>query len=105
MEEPEEISLGIDLGTTSVKVCLINKGDKSIIRTVSMETKADLASDVNGGSEQDTIKIITTVVQCLKEIPEAIREKISCIGVTGQMHGVVLWSDVNKGGNFNEIIF
>ncbi|OWF44809.1 sedoheptulokinase-like [Mizuhopecten yessoensis] len=90
--------LGIDLGTTSVKVSLLRRECGSVMSTVSKATKADVLSDIDTGSEQTPSKIFSTLQQCLSELPEDRRRQVTCIGVTGQMHGVVLWKKLKCEG-------
>ncbi|XP_060070078.1 sedoheptulokinase-like [Ylistrum balloti] len=88
--------LGIDLGTTSVKVSLLCRESGSEVSTVAKPTKADVHSDVELGSEQSPLKIFSTLQQCLSELPEDKRSKVTCIGFTGQMHGVVMWNELKS---------
>ncbi|XP_033730547.1 sedoheptulokinase-like [Pecten maximus] len=90
--------LGIDLGTSSVKVSLLRQACGSVISTVSKATNADVPSDVETGSEQMPSKIFTTLQECLSELPVDRRRQVTCIGVTGQMHGVVLWTKLKNEG-------
>ncbi|CAI9591403.1 unnamed protein product, partial [Staurois parvus] len=43
------------------------------------------------GKEQDVCKIIRALNDCLGALPREKLQKVSRIGVSGQMHGVVLW--------------
>ncbi|XP_069136174.1 sedoheptulokinase-like [Argopecten irradians] len=90
--------LGIDLGTTSVKVSLFHQASRSVISTVSKATKADVPSDVETGSEQLASKIFTTLQECMSELQEERCRQVKCIGITGQMHGVVMWSELKTEG-------
>lgn len=42
--------------------------------------------------EQDPCKIIDTLNQCVTSLPRDKLHKVVGIGVSGQMHGVVLWN-------------
>ncbi|KAL5016425.1 hypothetical protein ScPMuIL_006014 [Solemya velum] len=85
-----DIYVGLDLGTTSVKLCLYNKNTKAVIRNTSSVTLADVISDVNC-NEQDPYFIFKAIEKCVLDIPTEERERVKCIGVTGQMHGILLW--------------
>ena len=86
--------LGIDLGTTSVKVALIDAKTKSVFKTKCRETRASVVSDLGSvGNEQDASKIVTALQFCLSGLPKESLMKVVKIGVSGQMHGVLLWRD------------
>lgn len=87
-----EYILGIDLGTTSVKVALINKQNKTIVKTKSRETHGYIHGDVNSQrNEQDPDKILTALQFCLSGLPKDDLRHVVKIGISGQMHGVILW--------------
>lgn len=84
--------LGIDIGTTTVKACLVPVGANAAIATQSRETQATLASELGPlGSEQDVHKICTAVQFCLSRLPKEHLVHVTKIAVSGQMHGVLLW--------------
>jgi len=88
-----ELVLGIDLGTTTVKVVLLRVSDEAVIGSWSRETKASVASDAGShGSEQDVSSIMLAVDNCISEIPTNLTARITKIGVSGQMHGLVMWT-------------
>ncbi|XP_008300070.1 sedoheptulokinase, partial [Stegastes partitus] len=84
--------LGLDVGTTSVKVVLLETGSRSEAATQTLPTKCDL-SDSSGikAKEQDTGRIVDAVNRCLGLLPADKLQRVSRIGVTGQMHGVLFW--------------
>uniref|UniRef100_A0A0B6ZUS7 Carbohydrate kinase FGGY N-terminal domain-containing protein n=1 Tax=Arion vulgaris TaxID=1028688 RepID=A0A0B6ZUS7_9EUPU len=88
----DSLWLGIDLGTTSVKAVLINiEGD--VIQSRSCETGAEVKSAVgNAGYEQDPYKILSTIQDVVLSVLSS--KDLSCIrgiGITGQMHSVLMW--------------
>lgn len=87
--------LGVDLGTTTVKACLVSEGTdgrRAAVSSLSRETKATLASDLGSlGSEQDAHKICTALQFCLSQLPKEQLARVARVAVSGQMHGVVLW--------------
>ncbi|MFH4982061.1 hypothetical protein AB6A40_008770, partial [Gnathostoma spinigerum] len=93
------VSLGLDIGTTSVKVCVIDsKGSKlvedSIVHNAWIPNKN---ADVR---EQDPVKIIQVISDMLGKIKEEC-ENVTIVTVTGQQHGVVLWNKQKlKSGEF-----
>ncbi|XP_062582550.1 sedoheptulokinase-like [Saccostrea cucullata] len=83
--------MGIDLGTTSVKISIVLNGEQ--VSSVSQPTKADTKSNVgSAGFEQDVAIILSTVQSCMKELSPETLSSVKKICITGQMHGVMLWS-------------
>ncbi|XP_013875085.1 sedoheptulokinase [Austrofundulus limnaeus] len=97
--------LGIDVGTTSVKAVLLAADSRSVVESRSLPTAAEI-SDNSGikAREQDTGRIISAVNRCVSELPRGKLKRVSSIGLTGQMHGVLLWKEKSgcnwSGGNF-----
>ncbi|XP_066253259.1 sedoheptulokinase-like isoform X1 [Euwallacea similis] len=84
--------LGIDVGTTSVKVCIINTKDHSLEAHHGKDTRSNVPSDIGpGGNKQDVSTIISAVNLCVSKLPKQLLQKVSRIGICGQMHGVMLW--------------
>lgn len=89
----KNIILGIDIGTTTVKLVAIGATDEAIIGNWSCETKAIVTSDAGPlASEQDVSKVMCAVDSCMSEMPREILAGITKIGVSGQMHGLVMWT-------------
>lgn len=86
MATPVNFVLGLDLGTTSVKVCLVDAQSLKVVAKQSKDTQA------GEGAEQDVSKIISAVYNCLGRIPRDLLKNVTKIGVCGQMHGVLLWN-------------
>ncbi|XP_035638122.1 sedoheptulokinase isoform X1 [Oncorhynchus keta] len=83
--------LGIDIGTTSIKVVLLDINSKTVTDGFSLPTKAYIVSDETHAKEQDSVQIITTLNECIASLPIDKLQNVSRIGVSGQMHGVVFW--------------
>ena len=84
--------LGIDLGTTTTKVALVDRETKEIVRTLSRESQSSVHSDQGPlGNEQDAQKILTALQFCLSGLPKEDLVRVKKIGIAGQMHGVILW--------------
>uniref|UniRef100_A0A0N5A2Q7 FGGY_N domain-containing protein n=1 Tax=Parastrongyloides trichosuri TaxID=131310 RepID=A0A0N5A2Q7_PARTI len=85
------MNIGIDVGTTSIKVVVIdikNKKSTSISRNHD-STISNLPSPYH---EQDPKKIIETIVSLLNDINQFINEgDVMSIRICGQMHGIMLW--------------
>ncbi|XP_039363420.1 sedoheptulokinase isoform X2 [Mauremys reevesii] len=92
--------LGIDLGTTSVKAALVIETEQGqiVTQSCSRETQAQADSPAAGaqGMEQDVQKIIKALNECLAAFPQEHLQRVSRIGISGQMHGVVFWK-TNQG--------
>ena len=84
--------LGIDLGTTSVKVSLYD--GKETIQSASCDTHSKFvcSSQPPGAAEQLTSKIMQTCETCLSRLDSEKLSRVKRVGITGQMHGCVCWS-------------
>ncbi|XP_005399773.2 PREDICTED: sedoheptulokinase isoform X1 [Chinchilla lanigera] len=93
------VTLGIDLGTTSVKAALLEAAPSRpsgfvVLASCARPSRADAESKaaVPQGREQDVSRIIRALNECLAALPGQQLRKVGAIGVSGQMHGVVLWN-------------
>lgn len=48
------------------------------------------------GREQDVSRIIQALNECLAALPQQQLRKVKAIGVSGQMHGILLW-EISQG--------
>lgn len=88
--------LGMDIGTTSVKVCVFDPNTKEIVAKQSKDTASNIPSDQGiEGNKQDVPKIVSAVHGCVSRLPKEVLRRVSKIGICGQMHGVVLWKNGN----------
>ena len=81
--------LGIDLGTSAVKVVACMQRRVIASRSVSLVTR----SPKPGWSEQDAAQWLSALrgaVRGLLSLPELNGARVSCIGLSGQMHSAVL---------------
>jgi len=93
----KDVVVGIDLGTTTVKVVAVRACDETVIGSWSRETKAAVMSDAGPlASQQDVRKIVSAVDACMCEIPPDLASRITKIGVSGQMHGLVMWTSQSQ---------
>jgi len=84
-------TLGIDIGTTTIKVCIVEQ--RVILKSHSLKHKSDILFNDESSkhySEQDPVKIIHTLDECLHEVLYDL-PNVAKIAITGQMHGVLLW--------------
>ncbi|MBM7839662.1 xylulokinase [Alkalihalobacillus xiaoxiensis] len=88
--------IGVDLGTSAVKVLLVNRaGD--IVHEVSRPYP--LIHEKAGYSEQDPDEWVNQTIQALKELVQQIGGEVSQVegmSFSGQMHGLVLVGSDNK---------
>lgn len=87
--------IGIDLGTTSVTVLLLDteSGEMKLRETVDNDTETTTLDDrQKGRSEWHADGMVDRVFQAIKNLAARFPEKqhIEGIGVTGQQHGMVL---------------
>ncbi|KAL7303927.1 hypothetical protein TKK_0004045 [Trichogramma kaykai] len=84
--------LGIDVGTTSVKVVLVQPDGQTILANQSKDTQANVPSDLGvEGNKQDVPKILSAIHNCVSRLPKDLLKQVESIGICGQMHGVTLW--------------
>lgn len=90
-----DCSLGIDIGTTSVKIAVIEKESSRILlsKTLNHIEESNVVEADLRWNEQSPREIIRKVDECLLScFTPTILGKVSSITVCGQMHGLLLWS-------------
>ncbi|AKJ28685.1 xylulokinase [Caldimonas brevitalea] len=85
MNEP--LWLGLDLGTGSAKAAIVSPAG-----TVLAEASAgyEVLSRAPGWAETEPVSWWQAVCRCTRELPAPLRARVPSIGLSGQMHGVVL---------------
>ncbi len=81
-----ELTVGIDIGTTTISVAVIDIDQKKQIDVYTVYHNADISS--SAFSEQSVFTIINKAERLLEYILNIYKNVIS-IGITGQMHGIV----------------
>ncbi|NQT91979.1 MAG: hypothetical protein HQ559_04395, partial [Lentisphaerae bacterium] len=84
-------TLGIDLGTSKVAIVAMDAETGAPAATAACPANADVPCPAPR-AEQDPGRILDAVDPCMQDIPEDTREQVVAIGITGQMHGVLLCS-------------
>lgn len=80
MSSQQKLSLGIDVGTTSVKVVVVDKESKNILATQSKDTQANVPSDLGiEGNKQDVPKIISALHNCLSRLPKDLLRNVNIL--------------------------
>ncbi|XP_053426055.1 sedoheptulokinase [Nycticebus coucang] len=94
------VTLGIDLGTTSVKAALLGAAPSDpsefvVLASCARAARAEVAAESTAagpqGREQDVSRIIQALSECLAALPRQQLQNVKGIGVSGQMHGVMFW--------------
>ena len=86
------LTLGIDLGTTKVAAVLYDTENPEAGCAVSAEHHA-ASSGAPGSAEQNAETMYDAVLRLLAELPSQKLMQVKAIGLTGQMHSVVLWNN------------
>ncbi|RMD84599.1 MAG: hypothetical protein D6808_06770, partial [Candidatus Dadabacteria bacterium] len=97
-----ESAIGIDLGTSKVALVLVDIKTRRIVESATALTDAQIDGLREGRSEQSVDKIFDAVDRCFKSIDPSLLSSVEVIGVTGQMHGVMLFNS-SKGDTSNLI--
>src|SRR5690606_30458507 len=86
--------LGIDLGTSSIKVSVIDAStDKKLVSASYPETEAAILSDIPGWAEQDPALWWSNTKTAIKKANQSgvyNPKDIAAIGIAYQMHGLVV---------------
>jgi len=81
------LTMGIDLGTQSLKVICYDPHARAIVASASQPLELFAGSD--GAREQQASDWISALHSCLASIDPAIKSAVAAIGVSGQQHGFV----------------
>ena len=90
----ESLTLGIDIGTSSIKCALVCNSSEVVVARHAVEHCADVSSEKNSNTwrEQSVEKLLVALDTCIKLLPNDSLKLVKDIVVCGQMHGCVLWS-------------
>lgn len=87
--------LGVDMGTTSLSVAVVDALTNTVVTTETLRHVADLAPDVPGAHLQDATARVSQALDCIEGYVSRFGG-FSGIGVTGQMHGVLYTGETGK---------
>ena len=87
----QNLTLGIDIGTTKVAVVVLDPHTGTLLHSGSRITNSYLPMPA-GYAEQDVSQIFSALDTVISEIPSPLLTAVSAIGITGQMHGMLLWN-------------
>ncbi|XP_067664690.1 sedoheptulokinase-like [Haliotis asinina] len=86
------LALGIDLGTSYVKLSLIDIVTEQQEFEVSLPSNAHVESDVGCvGFEQSPATILSILEECMLKLPSSQQMRVAGIAVTGQGTGLIMW--------------
>lgn len=89
------LTLGIDIGTTKVAAVIADPVARIVLESASLDHTADIPNTrVPGASEQSVDVIFAAIRKVLTELNVDARQRVGAVGITGQMHGVVLFDKV-----------
>ena len=108
-EHPGKLSLGIDIGTTSVSAKLVSLETGEALHTYTLEHRAAILPDESAAAEasapdafaSDAGKLLKLSLGLVRSAVDSFPE-IVAIGFTGQMHGIVC---LDEGGNILSPLF
>ena len=87
-------SIGIDIGTTSICGVMIDEVCGKVIKTKNVSSEAFITTENSWEKIQDPKKILHIAKSILEELLSKDPSSVRCIGITGQMHGIV-YTDKN----------
>ncbi len=87
-------TLGIDLGTQSIKILFYDYENRKTVFSSSSEL--DLDQDASGKAEQQADWWIDALLSALEEAPTELKESVRALSVSGQQHGFVA---LDRSGN------
>ncbi|TRY73998.1 hypothetical protein TCAL_06985 [Tigriopus californicus] len=94
-----KIILGIDIGTSSVKIALVDAQRGNLLQSGYKATKNCIGREeqvhVPGADLQDALQIIRIVRSCLSVLDSHFMKAVSHVAICGQMHGVVMWNSAD----------
>ncbi len=87
--------IGLDIGTTTICAIVVDAASGEVLRCVTSDNDTALESNKTFERLQDPEKILRKCTDVIKELTDEFAP-VSCIGVTGQMHGIVY---IDKNGD------
>ena len=89
--DDQNLLLGVDLGTRTVKAVLVSTGGHEVLEERVEDTGAAMRSSVPGRDEQCVSSIVAALERVVAGFPADMLRRVRSVGVSGQMHGCVLW--------------
>ncbi len=85
--------IGMDIGTSATKACIFNKEGKVISET---QQEYDILTPHTGYAEQNPKDWLNAALKCLKTFKNDEYKNVKAIGLSGQMHGLVLLDEFDN---------
>ncbi|WP_070000617.1 sedoheptulokinase [Cellulosilyticum sp. I15G10I2] len=82
------LAIGIDIGTTTICMIVLDAATGEILKTLTKQNDAGIKGQYAWEKLQDASVIMAQIEQMLLEVHTHYAD-IMCIGLTGQMHGIV----------------
>ena len=82
-----DTTLGIDLGTQSLKVVFYDYNAREVVASAS--APLEVTRDTSGRAEQEASWWLVALKQALQQISESVRMSVRAVAVSGQQHGFV----------------
>lgn len=89
--DSEGYLLGIDIGTSTVKAVLVRKVDHRVVDEKYKSLGSHVEVQIADAHERSVGEIFSCVEDCVSRFSPSALGHVSGIGVSGQMHGCVLW--------------
>ena len=86
------LTIGLDLGTTSISAIAVDEEGRLAAR-LTRTHRADLSNRPAGHAEQSPEILWRAACDILRELSRSLSERPTCLGITGQMHGMLLVND------------
>ena len=83
--------LGIDVGTSTIKVVLVSKVHLRVVQEKCKSLGSHLRVQIADAFERSADEIFSCVEDCIRSFSPDSLKRVFSIGVCGQMHGCVLW--------------
>ncbi|RWS22872.1 hypothetical protein B4U80_04420, partial [Leptotrombidium deliense] len=83
--------LGIDIGTSSVKMSLIDERTLQVKESKCCSYEFNSKNENNNFAQQNAESILNAIQSTLNSFSTGFAQHVKCIAICGQMHGVILW--------------
>ena len=87
------LAIGLDIGTTSVCGILYDIESGKQIKAITEANDTFIKADKPWKKLQDPVALINKLCDIEERLESIANSKIACIGITGQMHGIVYLND------------
>jgi sugar (pentulose or hexulose) kinase len=92
--DPWGPALGLDIGTGKIAAVILDS--EGHVLAVASRPHQAATSAPPGHFEQDPQKLYSVARNVVRELPESFRKQVRSVGLTGQMHGVLLVDNQNQ---------